>query len=64
MVSRFRIEAKARTEQEVNDSLVKAAKELVELFGGSWHTDDKNPPQVQTAASGYWGFLWMKRIMH
>lgn len=63
LVNRVRLEAKGRTEKEVNDALTNGALFVAQSFGGTWHTDDDHPPEIQTTRDGSWGFIWLKRVM-
>lgn len=63
MITRIRLEATGRIERKVMDELSAASVELTKPLGGSWYTDEEHPPQVQTTGDGYWGYVWLKRVV-
>lgn len=59
MISRVRIEASAKSENEVRDDLASAVALVQETFGGEWNYD--SPEEVIAAKSGFWGRASIKR---
>jgi hypothetical protein len=58
VITRVRIEAKGRTEQEVKDNLVEQARQISANHGRHWEIEGED---VQAAKDGWWGYLTIKR---
>ena len=59
MISRVRVEASAKTENEVRDDLASAVALVQEAFSGEWNYD--SPEEVIPTKSGFWGRASIKR---
>lgn len=64
MLMRVRLEASAKTTQEVQDDLIGGFAIVREAVGGEWvddHDGGSCPSLQTTKDGGYWGYLTMKR---
>ena len=64
IVNRIRIEASGDSRGEVGEALDKGAMFVAQSWGGTWYEDeDEHPRQIQSAAKGFWGYAWLKRVV-
>lgn len=63
MLTRIRLEASAKTSEEVVDVLSDAADALRAMYGGEWEDVDNQDevPYLQTTKNGWWGRLTLRR---
>jgi hypothetical protein len=59
VITRVRIEASAKTAEELLDDLIGAGGLVRETFGGEWHVE-MGP--AQTTRDGLWNYLVMVKV--